>query len=147
MFCGETHRGNCGGQKKVVARATKKPATSPATQPPAVVTELKPSKLDRMRAAATDTWQPTVEAVPRTRAQRIKASAEPEAPFKVERKFTTALDEDTVVLNGAIRALHAANMIADDQLAELSHVLSVHPTIEEELMLWRLQQQAAREEG
>lgn len=135
MFCGEIHKGSCGpkpAQKK--ERVLKVPAPPTESVP---AQSARPSKLDRMRAAASDSWTPTVEQVPRTRASRASIT---EAAVKTERNYHIALDPDTVAINAAVRALADADLLSDKQLEEWSSVLSHKPTLEEEKLLWRTRQ-------
>lgn len=136
MFCGEYHKGECGGaKKKAVVRPTRRLTTAapPDTSP-------QPSKLDRIKAAASEDWKPTVESIPRRRPVSMIESA-----IKAERNYTEALDPETVAINGAVRALHTAGLLGEKQQAEWSAVLATSPSLEEEKLLWRMQHKAAKD--
>lgn len=126
------------------------PANTTTVELPAddVLAEVKPasSRLERMRLKAAEdaARMPTPRPV-EARTTGAGTPATPRAPRPVEAKqinvdkvrarIASTLDEDTVVLNGAIRAL--APLLSDEDRAKYAGVLDTQPSLDEEKLLWK----------
>lgn len=101
------------------------------------------SRLERMRAkAAEDAARlpvpgPVVTRSPQPRSRANRHNEEPEKfdADKVKARIVSTLDEETVVLHGAIRAL--APLLGDAQRREYDDVLSTEPSLDEQKLLWK----------
>lgn len=100
------------------------------------------SRLDRMRAKAAEdaARMPAprpVEALSPSRRIRTREPGESKQidTEKVKARIASTLDEDTVVLNGAIRALEP--LLSLNDRIKYSSILESQPSLDEQKLLWK----------
>jgi hypothetical protein len=141
MFCG-ANPCECSGKpkRKFQTKVEKLTPFDPGLD------DLKPepvsrgSRLARMKDAARTAPPPPVSVAPAPRRGRSTATDTAAPTGERFKNVARSLDQDTVVLNAAIRALNGAGLLSEDQQQEYVGAISTPPTTDEEILLWKLRQ-------